>query len=456
MCLAQFLVVLDLLIVTVALPAVQQDLGFSTDGLAWVINAYGLMFGGFLLLGGRSADLFGRRRVFIIGVTLFSVASLLCGLATSQGMLLAFRAVQGLGGALLTPAALSILTTTFRDGPDRRRAITAWGAASAAAGGIGLLLGGLLTDLLSWPFIFFVNVPVGLALAVAAIGSIRESRAETAAGFDLGGAVAVTAGVIALVECAVSAQQHSWDSPRTVGAAILAVLFLGAFVIIERRHPAPLVRVEVLRVRSLSTANVVMLLQAGVVTTVLYLTTLYLQDTLGYSALQTGLAFLPTAFAVLAGSLLAHRLIPRLGLRAVLVGALLASAAGVALLTRVGNGGDYVVDVLPTMIIEFVGLGATGVSLNLLGTTNVTARDAGLASGLINTSQQVGSALGLAVLSTLAASRATDLAGFRAALWGGVVLAVTAAVLSLALLRHRDVEALERRAIELEPAVGTG
>ena len=293
---------------------------------------------------------------------------------------------------------------------------------------------------------------MSLVLAVAAAGSIRESRADAEGGFDVGGAVAVTAGVIALVECAVSAQQHGWGSARTAGAAVLGVVLLSAFVIIERRHRAPLVRLELLRVRSLSTANGVMLLQAGVVTTVLYLTTLYLQDTLGYSALQTGLAFLPTAFAVLAGSLLAHRLIPRLGLRSVLGGALLASAVGVALLTRIGTDSGFVVDVLPTMVVQFVGLGATGVSLNLLGTTNVAARDAGLASGLINTSQQVGSALGLAVLSTLAASRATDLAGFRAALWGGVVLAIVAALLSLALLRRSDVEAVERRTVALDTA----
>jgi EmrB/QacA subfamily drug resistance transporter len=457
-CTAQFLVVLDLLVVTVALPAIQRDLGFTDAGLAWVINAYGLVFGGFLLLGGRGADVFGRRRVFVVGVTLFAVASLCCGLATSQGMLLAVRAVQGLGGAMLTPAALSILTTTFHDGPGRRRAMTAWGAASAAAGGAGLLLGGVLTDVLSWPFIFFVNVPVGLALAVAALRWVPATVPVRRHGFDLGGAVAVTGGVLALVEAAVGAQEHGWVAPRTLVSAALAVALLGAFVVIERRHAAPLVRLSVFRVRSLAVGNAVMALEAGVITTVMFLTTLYLQDTLGYSALQTGLAFLPTAFAVFAGAMLAQRLIPRHGVRISLAGALLAIAVGVALFTRADVASAYIPDVLPTMVVAYVGLGLAGGSLNLLATTNMAPGDAGLASGLINTSQQVGSTLGLAVLSTFAASRATaadELAGLRAALWGGVLLIVLATALALALLRRRDVAALEGAGTVLEPVVQT-
>jgi EmrB/QacA subfamily drug resistance transporter len=457
-CTAQFLVVLDLLVVTVALPAIQRDLGFSDVGLAWVINAYGLVFGGFLLLGGRGADVFGRRRVFLLGVTLFALASLCCGLATSQGVLLAVRAVQGLGGALLTPAALSILTTTFHDGPGRRRAMTAWGAASAAAGGAGLLLGGVLTDVLSWPFIFFVNVPIGLALALAALRWVPVTVPARRRGFDLGGAVAVTGGVLALVEAAVGAQQHGWAAPRTLVSAALAAALLSAFVVIERRHPAPLVRLSVFRVRSLAVGNAVMALQAGVITTVMYLTTLYLQRTLGYSPLETGLAFLPTAFAVFAGAMLAQRLIPRGGVRLSLVGALLAIAAGVALFTRADVASAYVPDVLPTMVVTYVGLGLAGVSLNLLATTNMASGDAGLASGLINTSQQVGSTLGLAVLSTFAAARASEageIAGMRAALWGGVLLVLLATALALALLRRRDVAALEGAATVLEPVVQT-
>lgn len=455
-CTAQFIVVLDLLVVTVALPVIGHDLGFTDAGLAWVINAYGLVFGGFLLLGGRGADVFGRRRVFVLGATLFASASLVCGLASSQGVLLALRAVQGLGGALLTPAALSILTTTFPDGPGRRRAMTAWGAASAAAGGAGLLLGGLLTDLLSWPFIFFVNVPVGLALALAALRWVPAVPPERRRGFDLGGAVTVTGGVLALVQAAVSGQEHGWAAPRTLVYAALAVALLGAFVAIERNHPAPLVRLAVFRVRSLSVGNAVMALQAGVITTVMYLTTLYLQNTLGYSALETGLAFLPTAFAVFAGAMLAQRLIPLCGVRIALVGALVAIAVGVALFTRADVDSAYVPDVLPTMIVTYVGLGLAGVSLNLLATTNMAQADAGLASGLINTSQQVGSALGLAVLSTFAAARATgadELAGLRAALWGGVLLIAVATVLVIALLRRRDVVALESASATLEPVV---
>jgi MFS family permease len=336
--------------------------------------------------------------------------------------------------------------------------MTAWGAASAAAGGAGLLLGGVLTDVLSWPFIFFVNVPVGLALAAAALRWVPSTVPARRRGFDLGGAVAVTCGVLALVEAAISAQEHGWVAPRTLVCAVLAVALLSAFAAIERRHPAPLVRLAVFRVRSLAVANAVMALEAGVITTVMYLTTLYLQRTLGYSALQTGLAFLPTAFAVFTGAMLAQRLIPRCGVRPALVGALIAIAVGVALFTRADATSAYVPDVLPTMVVTYVGLGLAGVSLNLLATTNMVSGDAGLASGLINTSQQVGSTLGLAVLSTFAASRASEageIAGLHAALWGGVLLIALATALALALLRRRDVAALESPATVLEPVAQT-
>ncbi len=449
-CLTQFLVVLDALITTVALPSIQRDLHFSTSSLAWVVNLYALMFGGFLLLGGRASDLFGRRRLFVLGVSLFTTASLLCGLSDSRAMLLSFRAVQGLGAALMTPASLSILTTTFPEGPERTRALAAWGFVSAAGGSAGLLLGGILTSALSWPWVFFVNVPVGIAVVAGSLRWISPHHGTGAHGdFDLGGAVTATAGLSLLIYGVVGAESHGWGSAVTLGAVAGAALLLAMFLIIERRHRAPLLRLAVFRIRSLTVANAAMFLYFGATVSVSYFTTLYLQEVLGYSPLQAGLAFLPTAASVFAGTVVTKRHIAAVGLKPMLAGALLVSAVGTALMTRITVGGSYVSEVLPTMIVFFAANGMAMMALTMLGTLNVGRRDAGLASGLITSSKQIGAAIWLAVLTTVAAARAAGTgraaitSGFALGFWLATGLSVVAAVLVLGVLRRGDAASVQ-------------
>ena len=464
-CLAQFMVVLDATVVNVALPSIQSDLGFSAANLQWVINAYTLVFGGFLLLGGRAGDLFGRRRLFLIGVAIFSAASLLNGLATSEGWLVGARALQGLGGALVSPAALSIITTTFAEGEERTKALGVWSAIAAGGGAFGLLLGGILTDLLSWEWIFFVNVPIGLATAALAIRYVPESRAPNRPdSVDLPGAVSVTAGLVVLVYAIVKAEDFGWGSTRTLALFAVALALLVLFVFIERTAKAPLIRLGIFRVRSLASANLILLLAIGGLFAFFYFSSLYVQQLLGYSPLQAGLAFLPVTAGIAIGAGIAQQLVKRIGVRVTGAIGSLVAAFGLYLFSRASLDGTYLSDVLPAVIPQAIGMGLFFVPITLIATTNVGADDAGLASGLFNTSQQVGGALGLAVLSTLAANKTTSvlgdlghapspvqradalLDGFQVAFVAAAILVAVGALLLMVLVRKQDVEGINPEA----------
>jgi EmrB/QacA subfamily drug resistance transporter len=409
-CVAQFMVVLDATIVNVALPSIQRGLRFSPSSLQWVINMYTLMFGGFMLLGGRAGDLIGRKRVFGAGILLFSGASLLNGLAQSSGMLIAGRGLQGLGGALLAPAVLSIITTTFSDEKDRAKALAIWSAIAAGGGAVGLLLGGVLTDLASWRWIFFVNVPIGVALAVATVRFVPESRSElTHRTFDLPGAVSVTAGLVVLVFAIVKSQSYGWGAPRTIGLLAAGVVLLAGFLAIERRSPAPLMRLGIFRLHGLAAADLTLLLTAAAVFATFFFVSLYLQQILGYSPLRAGVAFLPFSAGIATGATVARKLVPRLGVHVVPVIGLALATAGMTVLTQLPVHGRYASNLLPGVLPLGLGMGLTFVPITLAGTSEVTGEDAGVASGLLNTAQQVGGSIGLAILSTLAASRTTSL-----------------------------------------------
>jgi EmrB/QacA subfamily drug resistance transporter len=448
-CLAQFMVVLDATIVNVALPSIQRGLHFSSTDLQWVINSYTLMFGGFLLLGGRAADFFGRRRLFIAGVILFAAASLINGLATSSSMLIVGRGLQGLGGALVSPAALSIITTTFEEGPDRNKALGVWSAIAAGGAAIGLLLGGVLTDLLSWQWCFFVNVPVGVGAVVAALRYVPNTLAENRPkSIDIAGAVAVTSGLVILVYAIVKAQAWGWGSASTLGLGALAVALLAAFVAIEARSKAPLVRLGIFRKRTLTGANIVMTLVAAGMFSMFFFVTLYVQEILGFSPLKAGLAFLPVTLGIMIGAGIAQQGIKRVGPRVQTVIGISIAAVGFFMLTGMPTHGSYLSDVLPGLIPISLGMGMTFVPITLMATSGVHGDDQGLASGLLNTAQQVGGALGLAVLSTVAFNNAGQQAANQAAatvsgyttafMVGGVLLAAGAALILL-LIRRDDV-----------------
>src|SRR5829696_682637 len=333
-CLAQFMVILDATITNVALPSIQEDLGFTPTGLQWVVNSYTLLFGGFLLLGGRMGDLIGRKRIFIAGVVVFSTASLLCGLSHSTGMLSAAR---------VSPAALSIITTTFEEGPDRTKALGVWSAIAAGGAAFGLLLGGVLTETLSWEWIFFVNVPVGIAAALLSLRFVPESRApDRPDSFDIAGAVAVTAGLIVLVYAIVKAESFGWGSGRTLGLGAAAIALLAAFVLIEQRSNSPLIRLGVFRIRSLTIANTVLLAIGGGLFANFFFATLYVQDILGYSPIEAGLAFLPVTVGIGLGAGLAQQLIKRFDVRHIAVGGMVLAAVGLFILSRLPVDGDYV------------------------------------------------------------------------------------------------------------------
>jgi EmrB/QacA subfamily drug resistance transporter len=456
-CLAQFMVILDATIVNIALPTIQKDLDFSQADLQWVINSYTLLFGGFLLLGGRAADILGRKRIFIAGTVLFSVASLLNGLATSSEMLIGFRALQGLGGALVSPAALSIITTTFPEGPERTKALGVWSAIAAGGGAVGLLLGGILTETLSWEWIFFVNVPIGAVAALLSARLITESKAERAGAFDILGAVLVTGGLMVLVYAIVKAEANGWGSAQTLGLGALGIALLAAFAFVESRITGPLVRLGIFKVRSLATSNFVLLLVSGGLFALFFFATLYVQEVLGFTPIKAGLAFLPVAFGIGIGAGTAQLLVKKLGVRLNAILGMLIAAVGLFYLSRVTVDGTYWADLFPGLVLMSFGMGNTFVPITLIATTNVDEHDAGLASGLFNTSQQVGGALGLAVLSTLAADRTASyltglghqpgpqdkaaglVEGFQVAFTSAAILVTIGAILLALLLRSRDV-----------------
>jgi EmrB/QacA subfamily drug resistance transporter len=453
--LAQFMVVLDATVVNVALPTIKRDVGFSEQSLSWILNAYTLMFGGFLLLGGRLADRLGRRRLFVAGIALFSGASLICGVSQSEGMLLVARGVQGLGGAMVSPAALSIILTTFAEGPDRNRALAVWGAIAGAGGAVGLLLGGVIVQVLSWRWVFFVNVPVGAMVLVLAPRIVPESRSEsvTGHGYDAEGAVAITLGTIALVFTLIKADSWGWTSGRTLAGFVVSAVLIGAFIVIERRHEDPLVPLRIFSNRSLAASDVTMLVVAAALFGVFFFCTLYLQQVLGYSALKTGIAYLPLSLTIIGGSVLASRLVDRFTPKPVLVGGLLVSTAGFVLLTRVSGHGDYASHVLPAMVVLGSGLGTSFVPITIAATNGVAPGDSGLASGLLNTTQQVGGSLGLAILSSVSTSRTTNALhagsplpaalthGFTGAFTVAAALCAIGVAVALALLPGRRREA---------------
>jgi EmrB/QacA subfamily drug resistance transporter len=459
-CLAQFMVVLDATIVNVALPSIQKDLHLSEGNLQWIVNAYTLVFGGFLLLGGRAGDLLGRKRVFLVGLVIFTGASLLDGLASSEGMLIGARALQGLGAALISPAALSIISTTFAEGAERARALGVWAAIAIGGSAVGLILGGVLTQYFSWPWIFFVNVPVGIVAFFLSLRLIPESRDELAhRSYDVAGAVTVTGGLMALVYAIVGAQSAGWGSARTIGFFVLSAVLLTAFVAIELRARSPLVRLSIFRIRSLLTANISMFLAASGIFAMFFFNTLYLQRVLDYGPLKAGLAFLPFTAGIMVSAGLASQFAPRVGVRPVAAVGMLLTTAGLLLLTQLPVHGSYVADVLPAILLSSLGMGAVFMPLTLIATTGLDDEDQGLASGIFNTSQQIGGALGLAILSTLATSKTASaggsathalVVGFHWAFAAGAFVMIAALAVMVALLRKRHVARIEAQAVSGE------
>jgi EmrB/QacA subfamily drug resistance transporter len=458
--LVQFMVVLDIAIVNVALPSIQSDLGFSQENLQWVISAYALFFGGFLLLGGRAADLLGRRRLFLVGIVLFTGASLVSGLAWGEGPLIGARALQGLGAAIVTPAALSIISTTFAEGDERNKALGAWGAVGAFGAVAGVLLGGVLTDLLSWEWIFFVNVPVGVAALVLTPLLIGESRDATAKSFDIPGAVLVTSGLVVLVYAITQANDYGWASIETVGLFSASAVLLAAFLGWEARSKDPLMPFSIFRLRTLVGANVAGLILGTAMFGMFLMLTLYMQQVLGYSPMRTGVAYLAVAGTAIFWSALAAQLVTRVGVKPVLVVGMTTLTAGLVYFTQVSVGGAYVADLLPGFLLISIGIGFSYVPISIAALAGVRAAEAGLASGLINTSQQIGGALGIAALSSIATSTTTDqlstgtapsvalTEGFHNAFIAGGIVAFLGILVALLVVSRRD---LEQSEVEAEP-----
>jgi EmrB/QacA subfamily drug resistance transporter len=464
----QFVIVIDASIVNVALPSIGAHLHFSRDDLTWVVNSYTLTFGGFLLLGGRMADLLGRRRMFMLGLVVFSLASLGGGLAQSETWLIAARAIQGLGAAIVSPAALSIITTTFADGAERNRALGIWGAVAGAGGAAGVLLGGILTSGLSWRWVLFVNVPIGLIAAALAPRILLESRREEAGStFDIPGAVTVTAGLALLVYAVVDAVNVGWGSTRTIACLAAAVLLLIAFVVIELRQDDPLMPFSIFRLRTLRGANIVGLLIGMSLFSMFFFISLYLQDVMGYTPIKTGIAYLPLAVGIILSAGLASQLVTRVGFKIPLtIGMLLIAAALVWFAQVPAPHGAYLSDILGPSLLAAVGLGLAFVPVTIAAVTATEPQEAGLASGLINTSQQVGGALGLAILATFANSRTQDILnagvhntavaltkGFDRAFLIGAGFAVLGAILTIVLISSKDSRDHAKAASNVDAAV---
>ncbi len=427
-CAAQFMVVLDVSIVNVALPQMRVDLHMSQAGLQWVVNAYTLTFAGFLLLGGRAGDIFGRRRIFMLGLAVFTVCSLLGGLAQNGPELIVARAAQGVGGAILAPATLSLLTTTFAEAAALRRALGAWSATAASGAAVGVLTGGVLTDLLNWRWVLFVNVPIGIALLLAASVALVDSKAAVRPTLDLPGAVTVTAGLALLVYSIVGTESHSWGSPITILTLAGAAVLLGAFAFIESRLAAsPLVPLAVFRRRSLSVANGIAVTVGAALFGMYFFMSLYLQQVDGYSPLRAGLAFLPAGLSTMAGAIVGTRLVTRLGARRQLVLGPALSAAGLVWISQLSAGDGYLAHMLVPLMLFGFGLGLSFVPMTVAATADIPPHQAGLASGLINTTRQIGGALGLAIMATVAAGASTAAAGYdRAFVMSAVAIGVGA------------------------------
>ncbi|HJS49716.1 MAG TPA: DHA2 family efflux MFS transporter permease subunit [Gaiellaceae bacterium] len=469
LCLGDLMIVLDVTIVGVALPSIREDLGFSEESLAWVVNAYLITFGGFLLLGGRLGDLFGHRRLFVLGITLFTLASMACGLATSQGMLVGARAVQGLGAAVVSAVALSLMMTLFTEPAERAKAMGIFGFVASGGGSIGVLLGGILTDVLNWHWIFLVNVPVGIVVVVLTLAIIPSERVATAAQrLDVAGAITVTVSLMVAVYAIVNGNEVGWLTARTLGLLGISGALLAAFLVLEGRVASPLVPLRLFRLRNIAVSNVVGILWAGSMFAWFFLSALYLQLVLGYSPLEVGLAFLPGNLIMGAVSIwLSARLVMRFGIRLPLAVGLLFAAVGLLLFARAPVDGNFVVDVLPSMILLGLGAGMAFNPVLLAAMSDVEPTEAGLASGVVNTSFMMGGALGLAVLASLAASRTDTLlaegegqaaaltGGYHVAFLVGALFAGVAAALGGLLLRqgayaaaHAEMEAAPEPAAE--------
>jgi EmrB/QacA subfamily drug resistance transporter len=470
---AQFMVVLDVAIVNVALPSIKTDLNFSQESLQWVITAYSILFGGVLLLGGRLADLLGRRRLFAAGLTLFTVSSLLDGLAWSEGSLIAFRSLQGLGAAVLSPAALSILTTTFREGRERNTALGIWGAASGSGGAAGVLLGGALTSALSWSWIFFINVPVGIVVLALTPWLLQESRAELDhRHFDFPGAVSITGGLMVLVYAMTRATQHGWGTSETLGLLAAAAVLVGSFLAIELRSKAPLLPLRIFRLRTLAGSNLAGFLLGGSIFAQFFLLTLYMQQVLHYSALRTGVAYIALTLAIIGFSGVAQVLATRIGIRRVLPVGLALAAAGLVLYARLPVEGHYFWDLFPAFLLSGVGLALAFVPMSIGALAGVGGSEAGVASGLINTTQQIGGAIGVALATTIATTYTTHYVdghagssalgaaalthGFAIAFYVLAAIAAVAAVLAAVLIEPRreapEAESVAEEFVPIEAA----
>ncbi|MDE3191694.1 MAG: MFS transporter [Acidobacteriota bacterium] len=464
---AQFMVVLDIAIVNVALPTIKTDLHFSQESLQWVITAYSILFGGVLLLGGRMADLLGRRRMFMAGLALFTASSLLDGLAWSEGSLITFRALQGLGAALLAPAALSILTTTFQEGRERNLALGIWGAVSGSGAAAGVLLGGALTSALNWSWIFFVNVPVGALVLVLSPVLLRESRAALAhRHFDVAGAATITGGLMLLVYALTRASQHGWATATTAILLAGSVALVGSFLVVELRSPAPILPLRIFRLRTLSGSNTAALLSGAAIFSQFFLLTLYMQQVLRYSALQTGAAYITFTLAIVVFSGVSQAVVTRVGIRRVLPVGLTIATAGLLLYTRLPVHGHYFWDLFPAFLIGGIGMAFAFVPMSIGALSGVGRRDAGVASGLLNTSQQIGGAIGVAIATTIATTYTARFATHHhvgsfspAALTHGFVVAfyvlagisLAGAVLSAFLIESRPAQVEEETVAFGEP-----
>jgi EmrB/QacA subfamily drug resistance transporter len=461
-CAVQFMVVLDIAIVNVALPSIQTDLGFSQENLQWVISAYALVFGGFLLLGGRLADLLGRKRVFMAGLVVFSLASLLCGFAWNEESLIAARAIQGLGAALITPSALSILTTTFAEGRERNIALGAWGAVGGFGAAAGVLMGGILTDLLSWEWIFFVNVPVGIAGLALAPVLLAESRDAHGQSHDVPGAVLVTGGLSLLVLGITQGQQWGWSSLETIGTFVSAALLLGAFALWEQRQKDPLVPFSIFRLQTLTAANVAGFIMGTAMFSMFLMLTLYMQQVLQFSPLETGFGYLAVAGTAVVWANVAAVAVNRVGVKPALILGMALLTVGLLYFTQVSVDGSYWSDLFPGFLVIGVAIPFVFVPVTIAALAGTKPEEAGLASGLINTSQQIGGAVGIALLSTIAVSTTDDALatgtavpvaltdGFVNAFWAGAAIAFAGLLVSIFVVRGRDLKQPEQA---LEPAL---
>ena len=445
LCAAQFMVILDITVVNVALPSIRAELGIAIEDLQWVVTAYTLAFGGLLLLGGRSADLLGRRRVFLAGVLVFTVASLGAALATSTAALLAARIAQGVGAAMLSPAALALIMTTFAEGRERQRALAAWAAIAAGGGAFGVLAGGTLTETLGWAGIFLINVPIGATVALAAVHLLPVDAPERRGRIDVAGALLATGSLVALIYGLTEAPSAGWGSAQTLALLAAAAAGLGAFAVVEARAREPLVRLAVFRRRPTVTALVLMVCGMGTVMSAFFFSSLYLQHVLGHSALRTGLEFLPGALLLVVAAHAGGRLVSRAGAKPVLASGMVLGAGGALLLSGVSPDGSYAADVLPGLLVLDIGIGLSAPAIFITAMSGVDRDEAGVVSGLVTTSHEIGIALLLPVLSTIAADPigagldpGAVTAGFGDAFRAAAAIAIGAALLAAAALRRSD------------------